>query len=76
MDCISGFLDGFLNNIFCYVFNDVEELFQRNVGPTKGVKAYSHLGHCQRLSPLQVSDTPRAGFEPTYQLKSKNEFSI
>ena len=31
MDCI------FLNNFFCYVVNDVEKLFQRNAGPTKGV---------------------------------------
>ena len=67
MDCI------FLNNFFCYVVNDVEKLFQRNAGPTKGVKPYSQPGHCQRLSPLQVSDTPRAGLEPSYELKSNNE---
>ena len=30
----------------------------------------NNLDHCQRSSPLQISDTPRAEFEPAQNLSS------
>ena len=30
----------------------------------------SSWDHCQRSSPLQISDMPRAGFEPVQNLRS------
>ena len=42
-------------------------------GMVDGRKAFSVISsqsHCQRSSPSQISDTPRAGFEPAQNLSS------
>ena len=42
-------------------------------GMIDGRKAFSLISsqnHCQRSSPSQISDTPRAGFEPAQNLSS------
>ena len=36
----------------------------------KVISLISSQDHCQRSSPLQISDTPRAGFEPAQNLSS------
>ena len=36
----------------------------------KAFNLISSRDHCQRSSPLQISDTPRAGFEPAQNLSS------
>ena len=42
-------------------------------GMVDGRKTFSVISsqsHCQRSSPSQISDTPRAGFEPAQNLSS------
>ena len=36
----------------------------------KAFSLISSRNHCQRSSPLRISDTPRAGFEPAQNLSS------
>ena len=36
----------------------------------KAFSLISSRGHCQRSSPLEISDTPPAGFEPAQSLSS------
>ena len=49
------------------VSGDSTESFGSFCGMFDRKKAFSLIssrGHCQRFSPLQISDMPRAGFEP------------
>ena len=42
-------------------------------GMVDQLKAFSLISsrdHCQRYSPLQISDTPQAGFEPAQNMSS------
>ena len=47
--------------------DDDDELFLWYGWPTKDI---SSRDHCQRSWPPQISDTPRAGFEPVQNLSS------
>ena len=49
---------------------DDDELFLWYGWPTISVSLISSRDHCQRSSPSQISDTPRAGFEPAQNLSS------
>ena len=40
------------------------------VDQRKAFSLISSWDHCQRSSPLRISDTPRAGFEPVQNLSS------
>ena len=44
--------------------------FSGMVDGQKGGGLSSSWDHCQRFSPLQISDTPRAVFEPAQNLSS------
>ena len=42
--------------------------FCEMVNRPKAFSLVSNRGHCQRFLPLQISNTPRAGFEPAQNL--------
>ena len=44
--------------------DDDDELFCGMFDRGKAFRLISSREHCQRSSPLGISDTPRAGFEP------------
>ena len=44
--------------------------FYGMVDQQKAFSLISSQDHCQRSSPLWISDTPRAGFEPSWNLSS------
>ena len=47
-----------------------EDCFCGMVEQGKTFRLISNRDHCQRSSPLQISDTPRAGLEPVQNLSS------
>ena len=49
---------------------DDDELFCDMVDQRKAFSLISSQDHCQRSSPLRISDTPQAGFEPAQNLSS------
>ena len=50
--------------------DDDDELFYGMVEQRKAHNLISIQDHCQRSSPLRISDTPRAEFEPAQSLSS------
>ena len=48
----------------------VMNCFSGMVDQRKAFSLISSWDHCQRSSPLQISDTPQAGFEPAQNLSS------
>ena len=48
------------------VINEINDLVDRR----KAFSLISSRNHCQRSSPSQISDMPRAGFEPAQNLSS------
>ena len=50
--------------------DDDDDLFFGMVDRQKAFSLISRLDHCQRSSPFQIFDTPRAGFEPAQDLSS------
>ena len=41
----------------------------------KACRVFPNRDHCQRSSTLQISDMPRAGFEPAQNLSSESQSS-
>ena len=52
------------------VDDDDDELFCGMVDQRKALNLNSSHEHCQRSSPSRISDTQRAGFEPSQSLSS------
>ena len=50
--------------------DDDDQLFFRMIGRRKALSLVSSRDYCQRFSPSQIPDTPRAGSEPVENLSS------
>ena len=58
----------FTTDIICSMCCLLFELFFGMFHRRKAISLISSRDHCQRSSPSRISDTPRAGFEPTQDL--------
>ena len=54
----------------CGMYGDNDELFLCMVDKGKAFSLVSIGDHCQRSSPLRISDMLRVGFEPAQNLNS------
>ena len=59
-----------IHNTVIYFFSNFFFFFCGMVDQWKAFNLISSQDHCQRSSPLRISDTPWAGFEPAQNLSS------